>query len=137
VKQPGGFATDAARRTRDEDSSVLLHPSLRFVCALARRARAAVKRFSGESAAFSCKGRGFCPSCLGRRMAQTPANLTEHVLPPVPLRQWVLTVPFELRARLGFDGKLLGAVSRLVVDSVLGCEMKSILILAFFNLRQT
>ncbi|HEY6560371.1 MAG TPA: transposase zinc-binding domain-containing protein [Polyangiaceae bacterium] len=70
---------------------------------------------------FSCKGRGFCPSCLGRRMAQTAANLTEHVLPPVPLRQWVLALPFELRARLGFDGKLLGAVSRLIVDSVLGC----------------
>jgi hypothetical protein len=32
----------------------------------------------------------------------------------------VLTVPFELRARLGFDGKLLGAVARLFVDSVLG-----------------
>ena len=30
---------------------------------------------------FSCKGRGFCPSCLGRRMASTAANLVEHVLP--------------------------------------------------------
>jgi hypothetical protein len=70
--------------------------------------------------AFSCKGRGFCPSCMGRRMAQTAANLTEYVLPKVALRQWVLTVPFELRARFGFDGKLLGAVSRLFVDSVLG-----------------
>jgi hypothetical protein len=41
---------------------------------------------------FSCKGRGFCPSCLGRRMCQTATNLIEHVLPPVPLRQWVLTL---------------------------------------------
>ena len=24
--------------------------------------------------AFCCKGRAFCPSCLGRRMAQTAAN---------------------------------------------------------------
>jgi hypothetical protein len=70
--------------------------------------------------AFSCKGRGFCPSCLGRRMCQTATNLIEHVLPPVPLRQWVLTLPFELRGRLGFDGKLLGTVARLFVDSVLG-----------------
>ncbi len=31
--------------------------------------------------ALSCKGRGFCPSCLGRRMAQTAANLVDHVLP--------------------------------------------------------
>lgn len=37
--------------------------------------------------AFSCKGRGFCPSCLGRRMAQTAANLNDHVLPRVPSRQ--------------------------------------------------
>ena len=70
--------------------------------------------------AFSCKGRGFCSSCLGRRMAQTSANLVEHVLPRVPLRQFVLTVPFELRTRLAYDGKLLGAVSRIFVDSVLG-----------------
>src|SRR5688572_26500876 len=53
-------------------------------------------------------------------MCQTAANLVEHVLAPVPLRQWVLTVPFELRARLAFDGKLLGAVARVFVDSVLG-----------------
>ena len=44
--------------------------------------------------AFACKGRGFCPSCLGRRMAATAANLVECVLPTVALRQWVLTVPF-------------------------------------------
>jgi hypothetical protein len=25
--------------------------------------------------AFSCKGRGFCPSCLGRKMSATAANL--------------------------------------------------------------
>jgi hypothetical protein len=63
--------------------------------------------------AFSCKGRGFCPSCLGRRMAQTAAKLFHHVLPEqVPLRQWVLTVPFEQRARLAYDGELLGGVSR-------------------------
>ena len=37
--------------------------------------------------AFSCKGRGFCPSCMGRRMAQTAANLIEEVLPKVALRQ--------------------------------------------------
>ena len=70
--------------------------------------------------AFSCKGRGFCPSCMGRRMAQTAANLVEHVLPVVPLRQFVVTFPFELRARLAYDGKLLAAITRIVIDSVLG-----------------
>jgi hypothetical protein len=53
-------------------------------------------------------------------MCQTAANLVEHVLPPAPIRQWVLTLPFELRGRLGFDGKILGAVARVFVDSVLG-----------------
>ena len=40
--------------------------------------------FCGENriVAFSCKGRGFCPSCLGRRMGATAANLRERVLPP-------------------------------------------------------
>ena len=69
--------------------------------------------------AFSCKKRGFCPSCCGRRMAQTAANLIDHVLPPVPLRQLVLTMPFELRRRLAYDGPLLGAVSRVFMRSVL------------------
>jgi hypothetical protein len=32
--------------------------------------------------AFSCKAGGFCPSCLGRRMAQLSANLVAHVLAP-------------------------------------------------------
>ena len=37
--------------------------------------------------AFSCGGRGFCPSCLGRRMASTAADLVERVLPrAAPLR---------------------------------------------------
>jgi hypothetical protein len=66
------------------------------------------------------KGRGICPSCLGRKMRQTALNLTEHVLPAVPLRQWVLTVAHPLRARLAYDGPLLGAVTRLFVDSILG-----------------
>jgi Transposase zinc-binding domain len=68
---------------------------------------------------FACKGRGFCPSCMGRRMCQTAANLIERTLPKTPLRQWVLTVPFELRHRLAYDGKLLGAVNRIFTDTVL------------------
>ena len=39
---------------------------------------------------FSCKRRGFCPSCAGRRMAQTAAHLVECVIPWVPTRQWVV-----------------------------------------------
>jgi hypothetical protein len=46
---------------------------------------------------FSCKRRGFCPSCAGRRMAQTAAHLVEQVIPWVPTRQWVISVPVPLR----------------------------------------
>ena len=69
--------------------------------------------------AFACKGRGFWPSCLGRKMSATAANLVDHVMPKVALRQWVLTVPFAWRSRLGFDGALLGTVVRKFADAVL------------------
>ena len=36
--------------------------------------------------AFSCKKRGFCPSCGARRMAETAALLADEVLPERPLR---------------------------------------------------
>jgi hypothetical protein len=68
--------------------------------------------------AFSCKGRGFCPSCLGRRMCATAANLVERVLPEVALRQWVLTFPFSWRRRLAQDGALFGALTRIFVATV-------------------
>jgi hypothetical protein len=47
--------------------------------------------------AFSCKRRGFCPSCGARRMAETAALLADEVLPALPLRQWVVSFPFALR----------------------------------------
>jgi ribosomal protein S27E len=47
--------------------------------------------------AFSCKRRGFCPSCGARRMAETAALLVDDVLPRQPVRQWVLSLPFALR----------------------------------------
>jgi hypothetical protein len=43
--------------------------------------------------AFSCKGRGFGPPCVGRRMADTAAHLVDRVVPEVPVRQWVLSLP--------------------------------------------
>jgi len=48
--------------------------------------------------AFSCKRRGFCPSCGARRMAESAALLVDEVLPHKPMRQWVLSVPFPLRS---------------------------------------
>jgi hypothetical protein len=59
---------------------------------------------------FSCKGRGFCPSCGGRRMTERAAHLVDEVLPPVPVRQWVLTLPYRLRYLLAWDHSLSRAV---------------------------
>ena len=47
--------------------------------------------------AFSCKLRGFCPSCGARRMVETSAHLVDHVVTVVPVRQWVLSFPWPLR----------------------------------------
>ena len=68
--------------------------------------------------AFSCKGRGFCPSCGGRRMADTAAHLVDLVLPEVPVRQWVLSLPFALRYRLAYDAPLTSAVLAVFVRTV-------------------
>jgi len=67
---------------------------------------------------FSCKGRGFCPSCGGRRMADTAAHLVDRVLPEAPVRQWVLSLPFTLRYRMGYDARLTGEVLRLFLRAV-------------------
>jgi hypothetical protein len=53
--------------------------------------------------AVSCKGRGVCPSCSARHMVETAAHLTDHVLPELPLRQWVLAVPKRLHCFLQRD----------------------------------
>jgi hypothetical protein len=68
--------------------------------------------------AFSCKGRGFCPSCGGRRMADTAAFLVDRVLPKVPVRQWVLSLPIALRYKLAYDSALAAEVLQLFVRSV-------------------
>jgi hypothetical protein len=68
--------------------------------------------------ALSCKKRGVCPSCNARRMCGTAARLTDHVVPEVPLRQWVLSVPFELRLLLARDPGALTAVGRIFVQEI-------------------
>ena len=67
---------------------------------------------------FSCKGRGFCPSCGRRRMADTAAHLVDRVLPEVPVRQWVLSLPFALRYRLAYDAQLTSHVLRLFIRAL-------------------
>ena len=56
---------------------------------------------------FSCKRRGFCPSCGARRTAQTAAHLVDRFIPHVPVRQWVLSPPIPLRLLLAAQPKLV------------------------------
>ena len=69
---------------------------------------------------FSCKGRGWCPSCGGRRMTERAAHLVDAVLPWVPVRQWVLTVPYRLRYQMawnhGLSRAVLGVYTRALGD---------------------
>jgi hypothetical protein len=67
---------------------------------------------------YSCKSRSFCPSCGGRRMAETAAHLVDHVFPEVPVRQWVLSVPFPLRYRLAYDSSLVRDVAQIFVRTI-------------------
>jgi len=85
------------------DCGVLAHGFLRVHCDACGHDRLV---------SFSCKGRGLCPSCGGRRMADTAAHLVDRVLPEVPVRQWVLTLPYPLRYRCAWDARLTGAVLR-------------------------
>ena len=69
---------------------------------------------------FSCKGRGFCPCCGGRRMAERAAHLVDEVFPRAPVRQWVLSLPYALRYRLAYDHELCRAVLKVYVRALLG-----------------
>ena len=67
---------------------------------------------------FSCKGRGICPSCNTRRMAELAAHLTDHVLPHLAGRQWVLSLPKRLRPFLHRNPDIAGAVLRIFLRTV-------------------
>jgi hypothetical protein len=70
--------------------------------------------------AFSCKRRGFCPSCGARRMAETAALLVDNVLPQQPIRQWVLSLPFALRYLLATRPEVVTQVLGIVYRAISG-----------------
>ena len=68
--------------------------------------------------AFSCKRRGFCPSCGARRMIETSAHLVDHVIPDVPVRQWVLSFPWPLRLLFASRPDALGRCLAVIVRAI-------------------
>ena len=69
---------------------------------------------------FSCKTRAMCPSCGGRRMAERSAHLLDHVFPDVPVRQWVLSLPYRMRYQLAWNHDVCRGVVAVFVRAVLG-----------------
>lgn len=51
-------------------------------------------------------------------MADTAAHLVGRVLPEVPVRQWVLSVPFALRYRMAYDARLTGEILNLFLRTL-------------------
>jgi hypothetical protein len=53
-------------------------------------------------------------------MANRAVHLVDHVFPDVPVRQWVLSLPYRLRYRLAWDHDLCCAVVAVFLRVVLG-----------------
>lgn len=84
---------------------ILAHGFLRLKCDDCKREKLV---------AFSCKKRGFCSSCGGRRMAESAAHLIDEVFPKVGVRQWVLSFPMPIRFILAKNPKIQGACLTIV-----------------------
>jgi hypothetical protein len=52
-------------------------------------------------------------------MADTAAHLVDRVFPDVPVRQYVLSLPYRLRYLLAYDPDLCSGVRRIFVRAVL------------------
>ena len=68
--------------------------------------------------AFSCKSRGICASCDGRRMVELGAHICDSVIGAVPVRQFVVTLPPNLRYVLSWNAELRGKVLKAVMTAL-------------------
>ena len=68
---------------------------------------------------FSCKTRGFCPSCHPKRLEEWGEWMRETFLLDVPHRQVVFTIPKMLRVFFKFKRRLLGDLCRCAVRALL------------------
>ena len=67
--------------------------------------------------AFSCKKRGWCPSCTTRRAVEVSLRLSAQ-LPFVAHRQWTLSLPRGLRLAVVKQPRVLKLVERALVRAV-------------------
>ena len=55
---------------------------------------------------------------MARRMSETAAHLVDSVIPKIPTRQWVLSVPPPVRFLLAYDSKALSYVVNVFTKTV-------------------
>jgi hypothetical protein len=102
------------KHVRDEfdafmDCGILAKGFLRLACGDCKKEKLV---------AFSCKKRGLCPSCGGRRMCDTAAHLVDNVFPEVPVRQWVISFPFNLRYLFAYNKKSLSKALQIATRTI-------------------
>jgi len=68
---------------------------------------------------FSCKTRGFCPSCHAKRVEEWGEWVRETLILNVAHRQVVFTIPKMLRVFFKFKRKLLGDLCRCAVQETM------------------
>src|SRR2546421_3258526 len=88
---------------------ILAHGFLRLGCHRGRK---------GLLFPFSCRRRGFCPSCAAGGMAKSGAPLVECVIPGVPTRQWVVSVPIPLRYWMAASQELTAQVHTIIRTTI-------------------
>ena len=97
IEQSGGYLPRFVRQEFEDylKCGLLEHGFLRVKCDGCRHE---------YLVAFSCKRRGFCPSCGARRMVESVAHLVDHVFPEAPVRQRRLRRHGGLRAEPAMEG---------------------------------
>ena len=58
-------------------------------------------------------------------MADTAAHLVDRVIPEVPIRQWVLTLPYPLRYRCAWNASLTSNVLRAFLRAVFADQRRT------------
>jgi hypothetical protein len=67
---------------------------------------------------LSCKKRGFCPSCIGKRMNEGAAFFVTNVIPQVSVRQWVLSFPMPARFWMARNPRLMSSLLNIFMRAV-------------------
>ena len=57
-------------------------------------------------------------------MAETAANLVDHLLPEARYRQWTFTVPWRIRFAMAFDPALTSQVLRVLIRTLFAWQRR-------------